>query len=94
MVSFNAFKEATKDHPLKNADGFTPEQRFFIAYAGVWGQNITEQEIRNRVKRDPHALGEWRVNGALPHIQAFYDAFGIKKGDKMYLPENQRLQLW
>ena len=94
MVSFNAFKEATKDHPLKNADGFTPEQRFFIAYAGVWGQNITEQEIRNRVKRDPHALGEWRVNGALPHIQAFYDAFGIKKGDKMYLPEDQRLQLW
>lgn len=94
MVSFNAFKEATKDSPLKSVDGFTPEQRFFIAYAGVWGQNITDQEIRNRVKRDPHALGEWRVNGALPHIQAFYDAFGIKEGDKMFLPENQRLQLW
>ncbi len=94
MVAFNAFKDATKDHPLKTIDGFTPEQRFFIAYAGVWGQNITEQEIRNRVKRDPHALGEWRVNGALPHIQAFYDAFGIKPGDKMYLPEKERLQLW
>lgn len=94
MVAFNAFKEATKSHPLKTVDGFTPEQRFFIAYAGVWGQNITEQEIRNRVKRDPHALGEWRVNGALPHIQAFYDAFGVKKGDKMYLPESERLQLW
>jgi putative endopeptidase len=94
MVAFNAFKDATKDHPLKTVDGFTPEQRFFIAYAGVWGQNITDQEIRNRVKRDPHALGEWRVNGALPHIQAFYDAFGVKKGDKMYLPENERLQLW
>ena len=94
MVAFNAFKNATKSHPLKTEDGFTPEQRFFIAYAGVWGQNITEQEIRNRVKRDPHALGEWRVNGALPHIQAFYEAFGVKKGDKMYLPENERLQLW
>lgn len=94
MVAFNAFKNATKEHPLKTIDGFTPEQRFFIAYAGVWGQNITEQEIRNRVKRDPHALGEWRVNGALPHIQAFYDAFGIKPGDKMYLPEKERLQLW
>ena len=94
MVSFNALKEATKDKPLKNVDGFTPEQRFFIAYAGVWGQNITEQEIRNRVKRDPHALGEWRVNGALPHIEAFYEAFGIKECDKMYLPESQRLQLW
>ena len=94
MVAFNAFKNATKSHPLKTEDGFTPEQRFFIAYAGVWGQNITEQEIRNRVKRDPHALGEWRVNGALPHIQAFHEAFGVKKGDKMYLPENERLQLW
>ena len=94
MVAFNAFKNATKNHPLKTVDGFTPEQRFFIAYAGVWGQNITDQEIRNRVKRDPHALGEWRVNGALPHIQAFYDAFGVKKGDKMYLPKNERLQLW
>jgi putative endopeptidase len=94
MVAFNAFKDATKNHPLKTEDGFTPEQRFFIAYAGVWGQNITDQEIRNRVKRDPHALGEWRVNGALPHIQAFYEAFGVKKGDKMYLPENERLQLW
>lgn len=94
MVAFNAFKNATKSHPLKTEDGFTPEQRFFIAYAGVWGQNITDQEIRNRVKRDPHALGEWRVNGALPHIQAFYEAFGVKKGDKMFLPENERLQLW
>lgn len=94
MVAFNAFKDATKNHPLKTIDGFTPEQRFFIAYAGVWGQNITEQEIRNRVKRDPHAQGEWRVNGALPHIDAFYKAFNIKPGDKMFLPENQRLQLW
>ncbi len=94
MVAFNAFKEATAKKPLKNKDGFTPEQRFFIAYAGVWGQNITEKEIRNRVKRDPHALGEWRVNGALPHIAAWYEAFGVKKGDKMFIPESERLELW
>lgn len=93
-VSFNAFKNATQAKPLKTMDGFTPEQRFFIAYAGVWGQNITEQEIRNRVKTDPHSLGEWRVNGALPHINAWYEAFGVKKGDKMYIPETERLQLW
>lgn len=94
MVSFNAFKNATAKKPLKSKDGFTPEQRFFLAYAGVWGQNITEQEIRNRVKRDPHSLGEWRVNGALPHIDAWYEAFGVKKGDKMFIPEGERLQLW
>ena len=94
MVSFNAFKNATAKKKLKEKDGFTPEQRFFLAYAGVWGQNITELEIRNRVKSDPHSLGEWRVNGALPHINAWYEAFGVKKGDKMYIPESERLDLW
>ncbi len=94
MVSFNAFKNATAKKPLKNKDGFTAEQRFFLAYAGVWGQNITDQEIRNRVKTDPHALGKWRVDGALPHIDAWYEAFGVKQGDKLFIPQNERLELW
>ena len=94
QVSFNAFKHATADKPLKVKDGFTADQRFFIAYAGVWGQNITEQEIRNRVKRDPHSLGEWRVNGALPHVDAWYEAFGVKEGDKLFVPKADRLELW
>lgn len=94
QVAYNAFKNATKKKPLKTVDGFTPDQRFFIAYAGVWGQNITDKEIRNRVKSDPHALGKWRVNGALPHIDAWYDAFNVKKDNKMYIPQNERLQLW
>ncbi len=94
QVSFHAMKNATADKPLKQKDGFTPEQRFFIAYAGVWGQNITEQEMRNLTKNDPHSLGQWRVDGALPHINMWYDAFGVKEGDKMYVPESERLQLW
>ncbi|MDD6746116.1 MAG: M13 family metallopeptidase [Bacteroidales bacterium] len=94
QVSFNAFKHATADKSLKVKDGFTADQRFFIAYAGVWGQNITEQEIRNRVKRDPHSLGEWRVNGALPHVDAWYEAFGVKEGDKLFVPKADRLELW
>ena len=60
----------------------------------MWGQNITEQEIRNRVKRDPHALGKWRVNGALPHIDAWYEAFDVKPGDKLFIPKADRLELW
>jgi putative endopeptidase len=94
MVSYNAFKNATAKKPLKNKDGFTPDQRFFLAYAGVWGQNITDKEIRNRVKNDPHSLGKWRVDGALPHIDAWYEAFGVKQGDKLFIPKNQRLELW
>lgn len=94
QVSYLAYKNATGKKPLKTKDGFTPDQRFFLAYAGVWGQNITEQEIRNRVKRDPHALGKWRVNGALPHVDAWYEAFNVKEGDKLFIPKKNRLDLW
>ena len=94
QVAYTAFLNATKHNPLSVIDGLTPAQRFFIAYAGVWAGNITEAEIRNRTKSDPHSLGRWRVNGALPHIDAWYDAFGVKEGDKMYLPKSERLPLW
>ncbi len=94
QVAFYALKNAMKDNPLGTLDGFTPEQRFFLAYAGVWAGNITEAEIRNRTKSDPHSLGEWRVNGALPHIDMWYDAFDVKETDKMFVPKEQRLSLW
>ena len=94
QVAYAAFKNATKNHPLPVIDGLTPDQRFFLAYAGVWAGNITEAEIRNRTKSDPHSLGRWRVNGALPHIDAWYDAFGVKEGDKMFIPKSERLPLW
>ncbi len=94
MVAYAAFKNATKNQTLPVIDGLTPDQRFFLAYAGVWAGNITEAEIRNRTKSDPHSLGRWRVNGALPHIDAWYEAFGVKEGDKMFIPKDKRLQLW
>ncbi|HCD77629.1 MAG TPA: peptidase M13 [Prevotella sp.] len=94
QVAFEAYKEATKDTPLKTIDGLSPDQRFFIAYAEVWAANITEAEIRQRTKSDPHALGMWRVNGALPHINMWYDAFGVNSNDKMFIPVDQRLKLW
>ena len=94
QLAFTAYKNATAEKPLKQKDGFTADQRFFIAYAGVWGQNITEKEIRNRVKRDPHSLGKWRVNGALPHVDAWYEAFGVKEDDKLFIPKANRLDLW
>lgn len=94
MVSFNALKHAMQQQPCGDKDGFTPEQRFFLAYSGVWAGNITEAEIRNRTKSDPHSLGRWRVNGALPHIDAWYEAFDVKEGDKMFVPKAERLELW
>ncbi len=94
QIAFDAFKSATKDAPLPVADGFTPEQRFFLAYAGVWAGNIRDEEVRRRTKSDPHSLGQWRVNGALPHIKAWYEAFDVTESSPMFLPEEQRLQLW
>ncbi len=94
QVAYAAYKNATKYQPLGVIDGLTADQRFFHAYAGVWAGNITEAEIRKRTKSDPHSLGRWRVNGALPHVDAWYEAFGIKEGDKMFIPKSERLQLW
>ncbi len=94
MVAFQAFKNATAEKPLPEIDGFTPEQRFFLAYANVWGQNIRDEEIRKRVKSDPHELGKWRVNGQLPHIDAWYEAFGITESDPMFVPKDKRVTIW
>ena len=94
QVAWAAYKNATKREKLADKDGLTADQRFFHAYAGVWAGNITEAEIRNRTKSDPHSLGRWRVNGALPHIDAWYEAFGVKDGDKMFIPKSERLDLW
>lgn len=92
--AYAAFKNATKDHPLPVKDGFTPEQRFFLAYAGVWAENITEEAIRNQTTADPHSLGKWRVNGALPLVDAWYDAFGITESDPMFVPKEKRVKIW
>lgn len=94
MVAFQAFKNATAAAPLTVKDGFTPEQRFFLAYANLWAGNIREAEIHRRTKSDPHSLGEWRVNGALPHIDAWYEAFGITENDSLFVPKAERVTIW
>lgn len=94
QVSFQAFKNATKNAPLEVVDGFTPEQRFFLSYAGVWAGNVRDEQIRVQTKSDPHSLGRWRVNGALPQIGAWYETFNIKEGDPMYLAPEKRVSIW
>lgn len=95
QVSFQAMEMAKgKGEIAGELDRFTPEQRFFIAYATVWAGNIREQEILRRTKEDPHSLGKWRVNGALPHIPAFIKAFDIKPEDRMYLSPDKQAAIW
>lgn len=94
QIAFEAFKDATANAPLPVKDGFTPEQRFFLAYANVWAGNIREEEILRRTKVDPHSLGRWRVNGALPHIQAWYDAFNVQPSDSLFVSPDKRVEIW
>lgn len=75
-------------------DGFTNEQRFFLGYATLWGQNIRPEEIRRRTKIDPHSLGKWRVDAALRNIAPFYAAFDIKEGDPMFMAPADRVVIW
>lgn len=93
-VAYLAFQNAIKDAPLGVVDGFTPEQRFFLAYATLWAGNIRDEQIRVYTKSDPHSLGKWRVNGALPHIQAWYDAFHITPSDPLYVAPENRVNVW
>ncbi len=94
QISYQAFQNTLAENPLKTVGGFTPEQRFFIAYASVWAGNIRPKEILNLTKTDPHSLGEWRVNGTLPEIDAWYEAFDVKKEDKLYIPKDKRAVIW
>lgn len=96
QISYQAFmnNEAKKSRPLGEVDGFTPQQRFFLAYANVWAGNIRPEEILQRTKSDPHSLGRWRVNGALPHIGAWYDAWGVTEESPMYVAPEKRVSIW
>ena len=93
-VSYTAFKNATKGQDLKPIDGFTPDQRFYLAYAGLWAQNIRDEEILRLTKIDPHSLGKWRVNAALRNLESFFQAFGITEKDPMCMKPEDRVTIW
>ncbi len=94
QVAFQAFRNATASEPLPVKDGFTPEQRFFIAYANLWATNIRDEQIRYLTQMDVHSLGKWRVNATLPHVSEWYEAFGIDADDAMYLAPEKRASIW
>ena len=95
-VSYLAMQNAMKAGQVNKdkMDGFTPEQRFFLAYAAVWASNIRPQAALQLTQMDVHSLGRNRVNVALPQVGEFIDAFAVKQGDKMWLDPEKRVQLW
>lgn len=93
-IAYRALQNAMKQNPLGVKDGFTPEQRFFLSWARVWAANTAPEYVKYLITADVHSPNIARVNGALPQIDAWYTAFNIKKGDKMYLPKNKRAHIW
>ena len=95
QVSWQAYQNTLKGKKTPAPiDGLTDSQRFFLAYATVWAGNIRDAEILRRTKTDTHSLGRWRVNGALPHIDAWYEAFDVKPENTMYVPKEKRSVIW
>ena len=93
-VAHTAYHNSLKGKEAKTIDGFTPDQRFYLAYANVWAGNIRDAEILSRTKTDPHSLGRWRVNGSLRNISPFFEAFNITEGDPMFRPTSERVIIW
>ena len=93
-VAYEALQRSLKGKERKLIDGFTPEQRFFLSWAQVWRTNIRDNEAKRRVEVDPHAPGRFRSIGPLVNLQEFYDAFGIKEGDPMWIPPEKRAKIW
>lgn len=95
-ISFRALQNVLKETPsaAKTIDGFTPEQRFFLSWAAVWAGNARPEFIDRQIKTDPHSPAEARVNAALPQIDAWYKAFNVKKGDKLFVDKSKRAHIW
>lgn len=93
-LSFTALVDSWGDERPADIDGFSAEQRFYIGYATLWAQNITDKEKERLTKEDVHSLGRNRVNATLRNIQSFYDAFGITEEDAMYMPVEERIVIW
>lgn len=93
-MAYRAYKIATKGKEVPVIDGLTGDQRFFLAWAQVWRSTQREANYRNRLLTDPHSPEEYRVNGVVRQLDEWYEAFGVKPGDAMYLPPEKRVRIW
>ena len=93
-VAYKAYKLATGDKPAPAIDGYTADQRFFLGWAQVWRSLSREQALRNQVLTDPHSPSQYRVNGVVRNLDAWYAAFDVKQGDDLFLAPDKRVKIW
>jgi putative endopeptidase len=94
IMGLEAFRKTKQGQSTELMNGYTPEQRYFLAYGYAWMVNRTDASLAKRVNTDVHSPAEFRINGPLSDIDAFYKAFNIKKGDAMYRDDNMRVRIW
>ena len=94
MIAYHAFKKTKQAKTNEKIGGFTPDQRFFLSWAQIWRTNYTPEALKKQVNTNPHSPAMFRANGPISNMQEFYDAFGVKKGDKMWREENERAKVW
>jgi putative endopeptidase len=93
-IAYEAFTKTKQFKEGKKIDGFTPAQRFFLSWAQVWRGNVLPRTAAQLILTDPHSPGNYRGNGPLTNVDAWYEAFDIKPGDKMYKAPEQRTKIW
>jgi len=93
-VAHKAYRLALDGKPAAVLDGFTGDQRFYIGWAQVWARNYRDDELRKRMLTDPHSPSEYRSNGIVRNMPQFGEAFGVKEGDKLYLPADRQVRIW
>ncbi len=93
-MAYHAYKLSLNGEEAPVLDGFTGDQRFFLAWAQVWKRLNREEALKNQVKTDPHSPAQYRVNGVVRNMDAWYDAFNVTEEDELYLPPEQRVQIW
>jgi predicted metalloendopeptidase len=93
-IAYEAYQMRLRKTPGKVINGYTPEQRFFIGFAQIWKNNVRPEALRQLILTDPHSPGEYRVIGTLSNMPQFYEAFGIKEGEKMYRRPDDRANIW
>jgi predicted metalloendopeptidase len=93
-MAYTAYHLSLNGKPAPVIDGLTGDQRFFLAWAQVWKTKYRDEALVNLIKSNPHSPAMYRINGPLSNLDAWYAAFDVKPGDRMYVAPEQRVHIW
>jgi predicted metalloendopeptidase len=93
-IAYKAYKISRKSKKAEEYAGWNGSQLFFVGWSRVWARKYREAEMVRRLLTDPHSPSQFRANGPITNIDAFYEAFDVKEGDKLFKPKSDRIKIW